>query len=220
MCEITITLNFEEIKKVLSSSQSLSKDVDVEYDLPRKLIDEYWDKNLRTVSDVATLFLIAWNNAAFRYGGFKPDKLKGWVEENRDRIDGFRKREITSLNENDKKCIKEMYETLATCILKTKKRQFIAAAKTLHILAPSFFPVWDNKVAEGLRFRGIDADNYVKFCVALKDVLERERENVEKLKKWYYKEFESTRFIYGYSQRTILKILDEYFYLKFTRGVV
>ena len=47
----------------------------------------------------------------------------------------------------------------------------VAVAKALHLLAPNFFPLWDNKIAGayGCYFNNNSAEKYVSFCKTMED---------------------------------------------------
>lgn len=50
----------------------------------------------------------------------------------------------------------------------------VGASKCLHLLAPRFFPLWDNKIAEKgyhiyFRRQGENADNYIRFMECVRD---------------------------------------------------
>jgi hypothetical protein len=86
----------------------------------------------------------------------------------------------------------------------TGRKSPVAVAKALHLLAPEFFPIWDNKIACKYRCHRTkferSAEKYFAFCFKMKDVAAEVR---------------------AYSDNpadvTILKLIDEYSYAKYTK---
>jgi hypothetical protein len=77
----------------------------------------------------------------------------------------------------------------------------VAAAKALHVFVPQFFPMWNRSIAiaYGCRFRYDPAEKYFSFCMLMKEVAEEVKEyKIE-------------------SDKTILKLIYEYNYAKYTK---
>jgi len=55
------------------------------------------------------------------------------------------------------------------------RRSPVGTAKALHLLAPDFLPIWDEKIAikYGCRYSNNPEGKYFKFCGLLKDMAER-----------------------------------------------
>jgi len=79
----------------------------------------------------------------------------------------------------------------------------VAVAKALHLLAPRFFPLWDLKIANayGCRYSADPASIYLRFLIKIRG-LARAMGNVH---------------IEGTS-KTVVKLIDEYNYARFTKG--
>jgi len=94
---------------------------------------------------------------------------------------------------------------------------FTGASKVLHLLAPSFFMMWDDKIREHYGV-GADGDGYYEF-------LRKMRDEVREAIKSYSRE----RGIADYSKareeleknfsKPLLKVMDEYNYLTFTKKI-
>jgi len=76
-------------------------------------------------------------------------------------------------------------------------------AKALHLLAPRFFPLWDLKIANAYdcRYSADPAAKYLRFLVKIRG-LARTMANVH---------IEDT-------SKTVVKLIDEYNYARFTKG--
>jgi len=78
----------------------------------------------------------------------------------------------------------------------------VAVAKTLHILAPRFFPLWDDKIARAYDcyYNQDPSGKYVKFCMITRSMVEKMQGHVTR------------------EDKTIIKLIDEYNYSKHTKG--
>jgi len=226
--------------------------------------------------------LLTWNQAFYRYGIFDFDKLEECISNNRQRIESFRSRNLSSLSngddgsikdlfgqflyalqidsmrfsdENKKKYTKKHLEDLldkwnirygATSLkaiydsiksnakikdaiefVRGPKKEYIqlkiskladaerkslestklimkspvAVAKALHLLAPNFFPLWDDKIARayGCYYNDRPEEKYVSFCKITKAM-------VDELKRCINR-----------PDKTIIKLIDEYNYSKYAK---
>jgi hypothetical protein len=86
--------------------------------------------------------------------------------------------------------------------VKVIKRSPVSVSKALHLLAPMFFPLWDDKIARayGCYYNVNPAKKYISFCKTTKYV-------ADKVKGYIVR-----------SDRTLLKLVDEYNYSKYTKG--
>jgi uncharacterized protein YwbE len=86
--------------------------------------------------------------------------------------------------------------------MKIVKRSPVSVSKALHLLAPNFFPLWDDKIARhyGCYYDVDPAIKYIFFSKTMKTLADR---------------------VQGYTNRpdrTVLKLIDEYNYSKYTQG--
>lgn len=83
------------------------------------------------------------------------------------------------------------------------RRSPVSVTKTLHLLAPSFFPLWDDKIARKYEcyYNKNPAEKYVSFCKITKIIADKVKNYIDK------------------SDRTHkVKLIDEYNYSKYTQG--
>lgn len=81
-------------------------------------------------------------------------------------------------------------------------RSPVAVTKALHLLAPNFFPLWDNKIAQAYEctYSKNPAEKYVSFCKIMKMVAYKVRNYTDN------------------QNKSIPKLIDEYNYSKYTQG--
>ena len=164
-----------------------------------------WDK----VTDGLGVLLLTWNNALYRYGIFDFNKLETSLRRWRQELNQFRGRTIKSLNEKDEKTINAIFENLLRALISEGKngklrKSPVAVAKALHLLAPDFFPLWDNEIAIGYKCHWIGSEKasekYIQFCWASKRFVE------------YLRQLHIPKD----PDKSWLKLIDEYAYAKFT----
>ena len=179
------------------------------YKIASYLIREFW-YNPVEITDGLGILLLTWNQGFYRYGLFDFNELEKFLKNKQEQIESFRKREICSFKEGDKNKIEELFETLLKSLQiasgKNKKRKSpVAVAKALHLLAPNFFPLWDSTIAKeyGCYYRGKNskkaAEKYVEFC-KIQHIL------AKLLKKCIIRK-----------DKTLLKLIDEYNYVRYTK---
>jgi len=85
--------------------------------------------------------------------------------------------------------------------MKIIKRSPVAVSKALHLLAPNFFPLWDDKIsrAYGCYYDVNPAEKYVSFCKSTKTIADKVKDYIIR------------------SDKTLIKLIDEYNYSKYTQ---
>jgi hypothetical protein len=178
---------------------------DAIYKVSTFLVDHFWGDPSQ-MADALGVLLLVWNNAFYRYGLFDYGALENVLRANMDDLNRFRKRDIESLEGKDEEPITALFtaflDGLAIAEGKSKgSRSPVSVAKALHLLAPRFFPLWDDKIAKGYRchYSRDPSGKYIQFMTISKGMVESLRGKVE------------TR------GSTLLKVIDEYNYAKFTK---
>jgi len=169
-------------------------------------IQQNWGKFLEMANGIKIL-LDVWHRNFYRFGQFNLDLLSECIRKNIQLIEAFCSRSILSLSNQDEDEIYKLFTQFLNALKAGRSRSPVAGAKSLHLLAPEFFPLWDNYIANGYdtlwgnSFSG--AYRYINFCWKIKDVV---------------------RQIADYDcicdpvpKRSILKLIDEYNYSKFTK---
>jgi hypothetical protein len=174
---------------------------DAMYKTATFLVNYYWGRS-KEMSDALGVLLLTWNQAFYRYGLFDFDELENFIARNQESLTGFRKRDISSYTPVDDNEIMRLYEQLLIALQiaegKVAGRQSpVAVSKGLHLFAPAFFPLWDDKIAKAYNCHY----QYLPFLRKMKDLVG----------------LLSPHITTSGSNKTILKLIDEYNYAKFTK---
>ena len=179
---------------------------DAMYKVATFLVCHFWGGPV-DMADGLGVLLLTWNQAFYRYGLFDFDNLEECIADNLQAIEGFRNRDILSLSTSDEYPIRDLFdrflEALQIVTGKARGRQSpVAVAKALHLLAPRFFPLWDTKIAReySCYYSESPAEKYVSFCKITKTLAQTVRNYIDR------------------PDKTLIKLIDEYNYSKFTQG--
>ena len=179
---------------------------DAMYKIATFIISYYWGKPFDMANGLGVL-LLTWNQAFYRYGTFDFDKLERCIDINFKKLETFRKRSITSLLESDEKNITDLFKKFLKALqIDSGKIQGrtspVAVSKALHILAPDFFPIWDQKIAKayGYNYYKNPEKQYFSFCRFIKNVAGEVEDYAV------------------HSDKTLVKLIDEYNFSKYTGG--
>lgn len=181
---------------------------DAMYRVSERLLTMDWGDPGRMADDVGVL-LLTWNQAFYRYGGFDYSRIQETISRYASTLEAFRYRSLSTLKSEDDAIIEPLFDEFvaATQIAYGKakgKRSPVAAAKALHLLCPSFFPLWDQYIAAayGCDYSTDPGKTYVRFCQMMKTVMDH---------------------VGGFDPpidlsdgRTLIKRIDEYNYGRFT----
>jgi hypothetical protein len=174
------------------------------------LVKNFWGKPAEVAEGLGVLLLV-WNSAHYRYGSFDFDELERSIADNQELLKEYRNRTILSYVPKDDSRIRSLFqgflESLKICEKASKgKRSPVAVAKALHLLAPNFFPLWDEVIARefGCHYADNASGNYLDFLRIIKDTAERldKEEEVQSLVRT--------------TGRTLIKLIDEYNYVTYT----
>jgi len=181
---------------------------DAMYKVATFLLSYFWGKP-SDMADALGVLLLTWNQAFYRYGSFDFDKLEDCINKNLQKIKEFRKRKITSLSESDEKEIECIFNDFMDALQiangkKQGRKSPVAVAKALHLLAPNFFPLWDYEIAKAYRFyyNTSPAAKYIQFMKLMKEFAENIKDYID---------------LRDYPNKTLLKLIDEYNYSKYTK---
>lgn len=197
--------NIEEIEKGCEEFERHEKR-DAMYKIATSVVSSFWG-NFSKMTDGLGVLLLTWNQAFYRYGSFDFDKLEKCIVENFEKIKTFRIRDISSLSDSDEDDIKLLFDKFLEALQidtgnKKGNKSPVSAAKALHLLAPNFFPLWDDKIARAYRcyYNENPVDKYILFCKKIKIMAVQLGNQIPLVDK------------------TIIKLIDEYNYSKFTKG--
>ncbi len=198
------TISPETLKRGYLAFQQREKR-DAMYKTATFLVEHFWGRPLEMAESLGVL-LCHWNQAFYRYGPLDYDSLEACIAANQEVLAAYRKRDILSYSPADdlqiKTLFKQLLDALQICEGKLKGRKSpVAAAKGLHLLAPSFFPLWDDKIARayGCYYDSKPADKYIQFLRKTKMIAQSLAPHLNE------------------DGKTLLKVIDEYNYAKYTK---
>jgi hypothetical protein len=170
------------------------------------LVQHFWGQP-RDMADGMGVLLLTWNQAFYRYGSFDFALLEEALRANMAAIEELRPRNIQSLVEADEPTVRQLFLAFldALRIKEGKKKDCkrpVAVAKALHLLAPDFLPIWDDKIARAYAcYYNLHPDQkYVAFTYEMQGLARQLQGHVPPS-----------------SGRTFLKLIDEYNYAKYTK---
>ena len=180
---------------------------DAMYKVATFLVDHFWGKPAEMADGLGVL-LLTWNQAHYRYGAFDFDNLEKCISSNLTLLAGYRERSILSYLPADDKPIKDLFRqflhALRVCEGSRKGATSpVAVAKALHLFAPAFFPLWDDKIARAYHchYAYKPAEKYLTFFAKMKQITEALQNHVD---------------TQG-TGKTLLKLIDEYNYARYTK---
>jgi hypothetical protein len=169
---------------------------DVVYRVARHLIEQAYDgASLFTVGEGVAVLLLSWNASFYRP---RPalvrtlvDDLDRLVQTHASILRQFRARDLESYEPAaDAEAIEELYRHFLDRLWP------VGTAKALHVIAPHFFPLWDNPIAHEFRLQLSPRDASVKAYLDLVGI--------------------GSRFARSSDLADPLKALDEWAYVRFT----
>ena len=180
---------------------------DAMYKTAEFLVNHFWGKPAK-ITDGLGVLLLTWNQAFYRFGSFDFQLLEEAITASWHVLESFRTREIFSYTEADDPSISSLFDQLldALRICEGKKKGVgspAAVAKTLHLLAPAYFPLWDTKIAKayGCYYAEQPGAWYIKFLRKMKCLAEK---------------LSLQQVAMDDPKKTALKLLDEYNYARYT----
>jgi hypothetical protein len=193
-------MNVEELRQGYTSFQS-HEPRDAMYKTATFLVQTFWGKP-KEMSDSLGVLLLTWNQAFYRYGFFDFDALENCIRQNQSILDEYRPKNILEYRSDDDETINELFSQFLNALQiangkMTGRKSPVAVAKALHLLAPSFFPLWDDKIARKYECRYY----YVPFM-----------QKMQRLAQILAPEIDL-----NVTGKTLLKLIDEYNYAKFTK---
>jgi hypothetical protein len=153
-----------------------------------------------SLAEAISVLLQTWNRSFYQYRPFDLahfEALDALLVRHGAWLASARQRSVESYVPEDERLVRDVFTQFETVLGP------VGAAKALHLLAPSFFPLWDRRIAgaHGLPLgrTGTNGDRYVRMLSIVKT---------------------QSSTLGGASAlgRNVLKALDEYNYCHFTKG--
>ena len=173
---------------------------DLFYRAATELVDLALKRATRlSVAEALAVLLQTWVSAKYRYRKFDAlhfEQIEKLFHDYHGCLAEYRARSIDSVTAMEREAVSTLFEQFEGILGP------VGAAKTLHLLAPRFFPLWDRSIATAYRLSlqkaGSNGDRYWRFMLITKQQYsELVRQETD---------FENP-----------LKSIDEYNYCKFTK---
>jgi hypothetical protein len=152
-----------------------------------------------TVSEAIGVLLQTWNKAYYQYHRFDNahiKKIDDLINRNIGKVMKYRNRSINSFSIEDRASISKIFNEFELILGP------VGAAKSMHLLAPKFFPLWDRTIAINYDIKllkvGNNSNNYLELISSIKQQII----NTEKIYKF---------------DRNPIKSIDEVNYCKYTK---
>lgn len=178
------------------------------YRTARFLVDHFWGQPARMADGLGVL-LLTWNSAFYRFGNFAINDLEKCILINLPTLEQYRNSDILQYAAVDDAAIKQLFASFLIALqIQGGKKQGtkspVAVAKALHLLAPAYFPLWDEEIAKeyGCGYAVNPAQSYVRFFLKSKQLVEHFQADV----------------VPDVLGKTLLKLIDEYNYSKYTKN--
>jgi hypothetical protein len=126
-----------------------------------------------SVAEALSVLLETWNASFYRFRKNRRDQQRPFddkdvldigalVRANSALIENCRKRTIASLTEDQGRDLRKLFRSFE------KVLGAVGAAKCLHLLAPTFFPLWDTKIARAYHVK-LGPQGYISVMHAAKE---------------------------------------------------
>jgi len=180
---------------------------DAMYKVASFLVDRFWDQPAE-MADALGVLLLTWNQAFYRYGSFDFDELEKCIASNLRVLGSYRHRAITTYAAADDAAITALFEQFLVALQITGgsvrgRRSPVGTAKALHLLAPNFFPIWDAEIARAYDcyYASQPAERYLQFLRKIRQIVS----------------VSTIAAATATTGKTIVKLVDEYNYARFTK---
>jgi hypothetical protein len=104
------------------------------------------NKTTVSVAEALAVLLQTWNMSFYRFRGRFTEQdlteIKALVSDQHATIEEYRQRSITSLSSGEEDALRMLFSRFEDVLGP------VGAAKSLHLLAPLFFPLWDRSIAK------------------------------------------------------------------------
>jgi len=192
--KITIK-NIKEARRAFEQNEPR----DLFYRAARVLVDLSLDRKIKlTLAESIAVLLQTWNKAYYRFRKFDNEHycdIEKLFQKHLKSLCNYRKLTIKNLGDDDEQKIMRIFKDFEIVLGP------VGAPKSLHLIAPSIFPLWDRAIAAAyntpLKKSGNNAYNYVQFLWATRQQCV-----------WLRKQGKA---------KDLLKSIDEYNYCKYTK---
>lgn len=180
---------------------------DYAYNVSAYYVSSFWGDPPKMADGVRVL-MADWAKGFYRFGHLNTHELTATIKKNLRTLRRFHSRDITDLHPRDELLVKNLFEQFSRALGIEVAEQVrsgpVMAAKTLHLTALNFFPIWDRPIAVAHGCRRLDAYSYWTFCQYISDVTKALVGNPA-IARWA-----------DGRHKSLVKLIDEYNYAKYT----
>lgn len=137
---------------------------DTNYEVAYKWVELHWADPVRVAGGIRILEE-TWNRAFYNRGIFDMQKVIQEIQQHRKLLNQLRLRQIETFGSADEDQTRQLWRDFFE-VLRPKRRPvspYVATAKALHLLAPSFFMAFDSTIAKNYGCNGEQPRDYIKF---------------------------------------------------------
>jgi hypothetical protein len=137
---------------------------DTNYEVVYAWVNQHWGDPIRVAGGIRILEE-TWNRAFYSRGIFDMNELMQVLVQNESQLTQLRLRHIETFSSPDEEVTRDLWQAFFTA-LKPRGRPvgpYVATAKALHLLVPSFFVPFDRAIAKNYGCSGSQPEGYVRF---------------------------------------------------------
>ncbi len=137
---------------------------DTNYEIAHKWVELHWNDTVKVAGGIRILEE-TWNRAFYGQGIFDVQLVIQAIQQQRNLLNRLRLRHIETFDSADEEPTRELWDILFEALrpIGKKVRPFVATAKALHLLIPSFYVPFDNAIAKNYGCNIEQPAGYIKF---------------------------------------------------------
>jgi hypothetical protein len=139
---------------------------DTNYEIAHEWVEKHWPDPIKVAGGIRILEE-TWNRAFYdrRRGIFHMGHLKEAIKQYTSVLDQLRRRHIDTFGSGDHAVTQMLWGAFFEALKPQKKPEspYVATAKALHLLVPTFFVPLDSKIAKNYGCNGPQPRDYIRF---------------------------------------------------------
>jgi hypothetical protein len=146
---------------------------DLAYQVARDLVERAEGSGSRfSAGEGVAILLLLWNSGFYRFrldrGRSLVEDLEALIDTHRSRLDAWNGRSASTYSAaDDGPEVERVYRDFVATLWP------VGSAKALHVLAPTFFPIWDGSIARAFRLALSPPESSVASYLRLMDIARR-----------------------------------------------
>jgi hypothetical protein len=161
-----MVLKYPSYKELLDASAKYVEleQGDTNYEVAHAWVEQHWGDPIKVGGGIRILEE-TWNRAFYNRGIFDMKELIQALVQNEGELSQLRARHIETFSSADEEVTRKLWEAFFKA-LKPRGRlvsPYVATAKALHLLVPSFFVAFDRAIAKNYGCSGSQPEGYIRF---------------------------------------------------------